>query len=142
MRAVALIALLTAGPSLAQEAARHHEVVGGDAARGRALIAAYGCGVCHTVPGIRGARGTVGPDLTRFGSRDLIAGLVPNRPDDLMLWLQNPQGISPGSGMPDMGITPAEAADIATYLLTMTDGDRSIWSGALELARTLLRGPG
>jgi cytochrome c551/c552 len=34
---------------------------GGDPERGRSLIQAYGCGTCHTIAGVRGARGRVGP---------------------------------------------------------------------------------
>src|SRR5678810_1226335 len=38
-------------------------VAGGDAGRGKTAIAVYGCGSCHTIPGIRTAKGTVGPPL-------------------------------------------------------------------------------
>ncbi|PRY20190.1 c-type cytochrome [Pseudosporangium ferrugineum] len=50
------------------------EVPDGDPARGERLIATYGCGSCHTVPGVKGANGLVGPPLTKFGSRSYIAG--------------------------------------------------------------------
>jgi cytochrome c2 len=39
----------------------------GDAHRGKDLIKNYGCGACHTIPGIYSARGMVGPPLLSFG---------------------------------------------------------------------------
>ena len=54
------------------------EVPGGSPQRGQQLISQYGCGSCHTVPGVRGADGLVGPPLTRMGARAYIAGKLPN----------------------------------------------------------------
>lgn len=142
MRRVALAAALVAAmPAGAQDAPRFRAVMGGDPETGRALIAGYACGVCHAIPGIRGARGSVGPDLSRFGSRDLIAGVAPNRPDLLVLWLQEPSAIAPDTGMPDVGVSREEALDIAAYLVTLRGEDPPFWAGPAELARTLLRGP-
>jgi len=42
------------------------QIAGADARRGRELIRDVGCAGCHTVPGVREARGNVGPPLTRF----------------------------------------------------------------------------
>ncbi|HEX6210600.1 MAG TPA: cytochrome C1, partial [Methylomirabilota bacterium] len=53
---------------------------GGDPARGRAVIREFGCGACHTIPGVRGARGLVGPPLTAFARRTYVAGRLPNTP--------------------------------------------------------------
>lgn len=142
MRQAALaVALAMAVPAGAQDVPRFREVTGGAPERGRELIAEYACGVCHAIPGIRGARGNVGPDLTRFGSRDLIAGVVPNRPDMLVLWLQSPPALAPETGMPDVGVTREQAEDMAAYLATLRGEDRAFWSGALEAGRMLLRGP-
>jgi cytochrome c len=94
-------------------------IVGGDADRGRAAIDGFGCGACHVIPGIRGARGMVGPPLTQFALRAYIAGQLPNQPDNLLLWLQDPQGIEPGTAMPNLGVGPAVARDIAAYLYTL-----------------------
>ena len=41
---------------------------------GKQLIQSYGCGSCHTIPGIYTARGTVGPPLMFFSRRTMIAG--------------------------------------------------------------------
>ena len=96
-------------------------VIDGDAARGRQVIAAYGCGVCHIIPGIRGARGTVGPSLERFGERNVIAGVVPNTPAWLIRWLDNPLEIAPRTMMPPTGFSAAELRDAAAFLMTLRD---------------------
>ncbi len=94
-------------------------MVGGNAQRGPKLIVAYGCSGCHTVPGVRGATGNVGPPLTRFGSRTYIAGMLRNSPSNLVRWIRDPQGVVPGNAMPNMGVGEAEARDIAAYLYTL-----------------------
>jgi len=83
---------------------------------GRELIAQYGCGSCHSIPGIPGADSMAGPPLMNFYQRIYIAGRLPNTSDNLIQWIQNPQDIEPGTAMPDLGITEAEAQDIAAYL--------------------------
>ncbi|MDQ6685763.1 MAG: c-type cytochrome, partial [Pseudomonadota bacterium] len=95
------------------------QVVGGDAKRGPALIVAYGCAACHTVPGVDGAIGNVGPPLTRIGDRTYIAGMLRNTPPNLVRWIRDPQGVVPGNAMPNMGVTEAQARDIAAYLYTL-----------------------
>jgi cytochrome c2 len=87
-----------------------------DASRGRALIAAVGCGACHTIPGVEGADGAVGPSLAGLGGRRSIAGRLPNTPDNLALWIQGPQEVDPGNLMPDLGLSRTEATEIASYL--------------------------
>lgn len=83
---------------------------------GRRLIASYGCGSCHAVPGIRGADATVGPPLDHFYKRMYIAGQLPNTEENLIKWIQDPQEIVPGDGMPDLGVTEDDARAIAAYL--------------------------
>jgi cytochrome c len=100
------------GPSASRPA-------GADPRAGRAAIRQYGCGNCHTIPGVTGARGIVGPPLTAWARRALIAGAVPNTPDQLMRWIQDPQSIEPGTAMPDLGVPEATARDIAAYLYTL-----------------------
>ena len=94
-------------------------VPGGDARRGAQLVADFGCGGCHTIPGVRNANGNVGPPLTRIGDRVYIAGLLRNTPPNLVRWIRTPQDIVPGNAMPDMGISEAQARDIAAYLYTV-----------------------
>lgn len=88
----------------------------GDPGQGRRLIRAYGCGNCHTIPGVRGARGTVGPPLTAFARRDLIAGKFRNSPDRLVAWIMNAPALDPGVAMPDLGVTESQARHISAYL--------------------------
>src|SRR6185503_18597243 len=53
---------------------------GGDPSRGRTLVDAYGCGQCHTVSGVRSARGRVGPPLDGVADRTSLAGTLENTP--------------------------------------------------------------
>jgi cytochrome c1 len=96
-----------------------HLVPGGDANRGKEAIVAYGCGSCHNIPGIAGARGMVGPPLDHFGQRAYIAGEVPNTADFLIRWITVPQSIEPGTAMPNLGVSDGRARDIAAYLLSL-----------------------
>lgn len=92
---------------------------GGDPQRGATDIVQIGCGACHTIPGIAGATGLIGPPLTEMGRRVFIAGLLRNTPDNLTMWLRDPQKIVPGNVMPDMGLSEEQARDIAAYLYTL-----------------------
>lgn len=97
----------------------HLVIPGADPDRGRALIDAYSCGTCHFIEGIAGAEGIVGPPLESFASRTLIAGTFPNVPGILVPWLINPPALKPRTAMPDLGVSGAEARDIASYLYTL-----------------------
>src|SRR5690242_12762050 len=90
-----------------------------EADRGARLIEHYGCGSCHTIPGINGADGLVGPPLSHWARRTYIAGVMPNDPDNLAFWVQHPQKVVPGVDMPEMGIDDQEARAIAAYLDTI-----------------------
>lgn len=94
-------------------------ITGGDPARGRALVATYGCGFCHTVPGVRRAVGRVGPPLIGFASRVYIAGVLANEPRNLVRWLQDPPSVDPQTAMPDLGVSDTDARDLAAYLYTL-----------------------
>jgi cytochrome c len=94
-------------------------VVGGSPQHGRALIARYGCGACHVIPGVHAARGLVGPPLFFWSRRTIIAGEMPNTPGNLERWIENPPAIEPGTAMPNLGVTPAQARDMAAYLYTL-----------------------
>lgn len=95
------------------------QISGAQPDRGPALIEAYGCGSCHTVPGVENARGTVGPPLSQFGRRAYIAGTLHNDPENLILWLRKPQSVLPGNAMPDTGLSQRDARDVAAYLYTL-----------------------
>jgi cytochrome c2 len=91
----------------------------GDPAQGALHIEQIGCGSCHIIPGIDGARGLVGPPLDHMGKRVFIAGLLRNTPANMMTWLRDPQEIVPGNAMPDMGLSEEQARDITAYLYTL-----------------------
>lgn len=88
----------------------------GNPDRGAVIIGRASCGSCHEIPGIPLADGQVGPPLSRFGSRILIAGTIPNSPPNLVFWLQHPQQVRPGTTMPETGLSEAQARDVAAYL--------------------------
>ena len=91
----------------------------GDARHGKDLIQYYGCGSCHTIPGVYTARGKVGPPLMFFAERTMIAGELPNSPDNLVRWMKNPNAIESGTAMPNLGVTNTDAHDVAAYLYTL-----------------------
>jgi cytochrome c len=97
----------------------HLAVAGGDAEIGRALIAAHGCTACHRIPGVRMPVGAVGPPLDDFGRRAYLSGRLPNRPETLTAWLQNPPAIDPGTAMPALGLDRVAAGHVAAYLYTL-----------------------
>ena len=84
--------------------------------RGKATIEMYGCGKCHTIPGIRGANGVVGPPLESLARRTYIAGNFPNTPDTLTHWIMAPQTMKRKTAMPSLGLSEAQARDAAAYL--------------------------
>jgi putative membrane protein len=90
-----------------------------DPERGRTAIRRYGCGSCHTIAGVSGAAGLVGPPLSGIAQRVYIAGVLPNEPDNMIQWIENPQGVDPKTAMPYMAVTPRDARDIAAYLYTL-----------------------
>jgi cytochrome c1 len=94
-------------------------LTGGEPERGRAAMRKYGCSSCHTIPGIRGADGLVGPPLDRIGVRTYLAGDLPNTPENLVRWIRHPQGVRKPNAMPDMGVTEQDGRDIAAYLYTL-----------------------
>jgi cytochrome c2 len=91
----------------------------GDPAKGQALIEKLGCGSCHAIPGIVEAHGMVGPPLEHMASRQYIAGMLRNTPDDMVHWLRFPQQVVPGNAMPNLGISDSDAHQIAAYLATL-----------------------
>jgi hypothetical protein len=111
--------LLGIGGCGQDEAPVHQRIFGGNPERGRLMIARIGCGVCHEIPGIRGARGIVGPSLARFGPRALIGGVVPNRPEQLVRWVRDAPSLAPNTGMPSLPISEDEARDVAAYLYSL-----------------------
>jgi cytochrome c len=119
-RATAALLALAAGAAAAGcGGTRAQQVPGASAKQGHDLIAKYGCGACHEIGGVDSANGHVGPPLKNFKKNvPFIVGRLPNTPSNVARWIENPQAIAPGSIMPNLGVTPQQALDIAAYLYT------------------------
>jgi cytochrome c oxidase subunit 2 len=86
------------------------------AAAGAVAFQAQPCSGCHTIRGTQ-AQGTVGPDLSDFGSRRSIgAGAVSNDPAELAGWIHNAQHDKPGARMPPLSISKDDVKSIVAYL--------------------------
>jgi cytochrome c len=124
---VVLVALIAVGAwNLTSTDADQRELVpGANADRGRMALVDYGCVTCHTIPGVAGADGKVGPPLTDFAERSFVAGRLPNTTENAIRWITSPQEVEPGTAMPDTGISRDEARDVVAYLYTLGSRDRS-----------------
>ncbi len=116
---VCMAAGLVAGCGGGQTTHSNSVRTGGSAEHGRATIVAYRCGECHTIPGIRGAKGVVGPPLNGLARRTYIGGNFPNTPENLVHWVMSPQTMKPRTAMPALGLSEQQARDVAAYLYTL-----------------------
>jgi mono/diheme cytochrome c family protein len=123
--ALALVVLLSGGATvygLRQQQATERRAValtGGHPQRAPALILRNGCAGCHTIPGVSGARGSVGPALSGLADRAFIGGTLPNTPENLVRWIRDARGVNPHTAMPSTRISDSEARDIAAYLYAL-----------------------
>jgi len=85
-------------------------------ARGKALLASYGCVACHSIQGLQAQAGAAGPPLEEVAKNSYIAGILPNNREAMARWIAAPRRISPGTAMPDLGVSPADARAMAAYL--------------------------
>lgn len=90
------------------------------AAEGKELFEEKSCMGCHA---IGSSPGQVGPNLTNFGNRTTIAGILEPTKENLVDWIIDPESIKPGNLMtgkyPDL--SDDEAEKIAEYLLQLKD---------------------
>jgi cytochrome c2 len=84
--------------------------------RGRLALATYGCAACHSIKGMHAPQRTVGPPLERVVKNSYIAGVLPNNTDAMARWIMEPRRVSPGTAMPDLGVSADEARAMAAYL--------------------------
>jgi cytochrome c2 len=94
---------------------------GGDPLRGEAMFIQYGCGSCHGLKHVRTASGTIGPPLDGIAVRAIVAGKLSNNPANLERWIRDPQGVTPGTAMPDLHVGEGDARDIAAFLYTRAE---------------------
>ena len=75
-----------------------------------------GCATCHTVVARQPSSGK-GPSLAHLASRETLGGGISrNTPDNLMLWLTDPQLAKPGNRMPNTPLTVEERRALLMYL--------------------------
>lgn len=85
-------------------------------AHGMQVVTQGQCAMCHTVRGTA-ARARNGPDLTHIGSRrSIAAGTLTMTRAHLQGWIAQPQAIKPGTMMPTVTLSPADANAAAAYL--------------------------
>ena len=113
---VVLAAALVSCTGDRETGVRYTVRTGGIAQRGEGVIMDKNCGSCHTIPGVNGAKGVVGPPLMFFSRRTFIAGQLPNNPDNLIRWIRSPQSVEADTAMPNLGLTEQQARDVAAYL--------------------------
>jgi len=90
--------------------------IAGDPERGKLLLRQYGCGACHTIPGVAAAKGNVGPPLEAIAARVYLAGVLPNTPANMTRWIRAPQEIDPRTAMPNLQVSESHAQDMVAYL--------------------------
>ena len=83
--------------------------------RGHRVFQSSGCAACHAVRGTA-ATGKGGPDLTHFGSRLTVAGIVPNNRGNLAGWIADPHAIKPGVKMPRTYLHADDLLALTSYL--------------------------
>jgi cytochrome c len=118
--AIAVIAAAGAGALVEDRQrdnqARAEALAGGDADAAQPLFRQYGCAGCHTISGVPGASGTVGPPLSGIRQRIYIAGVTPNTTQHLLQFIVDPHSIDEKSAMPATGISLEEARHVVAYL--------------------------
>ena len=86
---------------------------------GKRVFESTACINCHAINGTV-ANGRFGPDLTHLMSRTTIAaGAALNTPENLRLWIQNPDAIKRGSLMPAMQLSKSDLDALMGYLETL-----------------------
>ena len=87
----------------------------GDAQAGEKVVKAIGCQGCHVVgEGTReaaGPRRTFGQPLENIGNKTTY--------EWVFNWVRDPKHYNPATYMPNLRLTDQQAADIATYLMTL-----------------------
>lgn len=128
-RALLAIAVVVIGGAAGLAFAKHEAdrkveqraiaLTGGDPHAGRQALLRYGCGSCHTIPGVQRANGLVGPSLAGIAKRVYVAGVLYNTPDNLSRWIRDPPAVDPLTAMPKIGVSDGDARDITAYLYTL-----------------------
>ena len=94
-------------------------------ARGKKLVADYGCTACHRVNGVNPPE-SFAPDLSRIGSKPLfqvgfIRGMPETLPDYIAGKIHDPRAFGPALKMPTFSLTGVQVESLTTALLAQTD---------------------
>jgi cytochrome c2 len=89
----------------------------GDANAGKEVFTTKGCTGCHTIEGVQGAVGTVGPNLTHIAGQAYDS--FPNDAAFLKQWINDPHTAKPGTAMPKLGLSDEELNNVVTFLETL-----------------------
>ena len=120
MRAMPVMMLAVLVATVACDGEKRAPRTDGDTARGRQALERYGCGACHQIPGVQGARGIVGPSLRGIAGRPYLAGRLPNDPVNLVAWIRQPRAVDAQTIMPALAVSDADARDIVAFLSALT----------------------
>jgi cytochrome c oxidase subunit 2 len=89
------------------------------ARRGHDVFMQARCAGCHTIRGTEAA-GQTAPDLTHIATRSTLgAGTLPNTPENLTAWIQDPQRVKPGNQMPPNPLAADDLQALVAYLETL-----------------------
>lgn len=87
------------------------------AVRGQQVVTGGACAMCHAIRGTL-ATGRAGPDLTHFGSRrSVAAGTLTMSRGAIQGWIAQPQALKPGTMMPPVPLSGADADAASRYLM-------------------------
>ncbi len=93
-----------------------HEPATPEETQGREVFLTHACIMCHTIRGTP-AGSRMGPDLTHFASRNMIAAeTLPNTVGNLSGWIIDPQQVKPGNHMAPNSLAPEDLQVLTTYL--------------------------
>lgn len=84
------------------------------------IVQSHNCWVCHTIPDIATAKGTIGPSLAGLMSRPkIVGGLLDTNEANLRKWLSNPQAVKPTTQMVLVPpLTPAQVDVVVKHLIS------------------------
>lgn len=87
----------------------------GLAAEGERLFRDRKCGDCHAVSPTD-TRSLIGPPLAHIAGRNRLGGNRRNTPENLALWITNPQSLKPGNRMPNQTLPTPEVQALTAYM--------------------------
>ncbi len=117
--ALLAIAALAGGCELGERKLPYAKAPPAQMVRGQQLLAQYQCGSCHAIPDVPSRAARSARRLRPSAARSYIAGRVPNR--SRRAGALDRLAASAGARHRDahMGVSPADARDMAAYLLAL-----------------------